>query len=218
MFAAAAWTLDVTATPHARDWMIALLAGFVTGAYLLALRLQLLREVADAEHAREQLVQSDALTGLLNRRGLASRLETVWAGALRRDEIVNVAFIDIVGLKQANDTHGHEFGDRVILEAARAIRETVRAEDLVARWGGDEFVVVAKGEVASAEALQARIIATLKMRSATFEGQWHGNVTVGNASGAPQVSNFDELLEQADQAMYAARLPRPEPEHDLGLP
>jgi len=155
-------------------------------------------------------VQSDALTGLLNRRGLAARLETVWAGALRRNEAVNVAFIDIVGLKHANDTHGHEFGDRVIVEAARAIRDTVRAEDLVARWGGDEFIVVAKGEVSSAEVLQSRIIAMLKMRAAAFDGQWHGNVTVGTATGAPELRSFDELLEQADHAMYAARQSRRE--------
>lgn len=218
MLAAAAWTLQVTDTPHPRDWMIALLAGFIVGAYLLSVRLNLIREVADAEHAREQLVQSDALTGLLNRRGLAARLETVWAGALRRNEAVNVAFIDIVGLKRANDTHGHEFGDRVILEAARAIRETVRAEDLVARWGGDEFVVVAKGEVSAAEVLQARIIATLKMRAATFEGKWHGAVTVGTASGAPDLCGFDELLEQADQAMYAARHHGEPAEHEVRFP
>lgn len=205
MLATAAWTLSATNTPHVEDWMISLIGGVVIGAFLLDERLRDLRQVADAEYAREQLVQSDTLTGLLNRRGLSARLETVWAGALRRDEAVNVAFVDIVGLKSANDSHGHDFGDRVIVEAARAIRESVRAEDLVARWGGDEFVVVAKGEVSSGSALQARIVATLKMRSAAFEGKWHGHVTVGTASGAPQSRSFDELLEQADQAMYAAR-------------
>lgn len=205
MVAATVWTLQTTATPHGNDWIIALVAAFAMGAYSLDLRLHLLREVAEAEHARELLVQTDALTGLLNRRGLTSRLETVWAGAQRRAEAVNVAFVDIVGLKTANDSHGHDFGDRVIVEVARAIRETVRADDLVARWGGDEFVVVAKGEVSSAEALQSRVVATLKMRSVAFEGRWHGEVSVGTAAGAPDACAFDELLEKADQAMYASR-------------
>jgi len=206
MFATTIVALEVSNTPYVIDWVVGVISAFAVGAMLLQLRLQLVREIADTEFAREQLVQSDALTGLLNRRGLHSRLETLWAGAQRRGESVNVAFIDVVGLKEANDRFGHAFGDRIIAEVALAVRESVRREDLVARWGGDEFVVVAKGEVAAPGELHGRIAATLRARDAVFEGHWHGDVTVGAASCAPEDVGFEELLHLADQDMYAQRV------------
>ena len=72
--------------------------------------------------------------------GLEQRLPTLWADAERRGEPIRVCFLDVRGLKRANDVHGHDFGDLVITDVADAITATVRAGDLVARWGGDEFV------------------------------------------------------------------------------
>ena len=194
-----------TNTPNAQDWVVGVIAAIAIGGMLLGQRLQLVYELAEADFAREQLVETDALTGLLNRRGVHSRTETLWAGAIRRDEPVNIAFIDIVGLKRANDAHGHELGDRIIVEVAAAIRASARRDDLVSRWGGDEFVVLAKGDVSSAAALQDRVLTNLNLREAVFGGRWQAAITVGTASAAPAHVGFQELLERADADMYERR-------------
>ena len=194
-----------THTEHASEWTIGIATAMVAGAFLLRQRMQFVRELADAQFAREQLVESDVLTGLFNRRGIYSRIEVLWASALRRSERINIAFIDIVGLKRANDSHGHELGDRIIVEVAEAIQQSTRRDDLVARWGGDEFVVLSRGEVDSTEHHRERILGRLKLRDAVFAGRWPSDISVGAASALAQEAGFDELLERADADMYARR-------------
>jgi diguanylate cyclase (GGDEF)-like protein len=187
------------------DWALSIVGAIGVGAVLLHLRLRAVHELAESEFARQQLVEADPLTGLLNRRGLRSRVDVVWAGAQRRGEPVNVAFIDIVGMKTANDEHGHEFGDHLITEVAHAIREAVRGEDLVARWGGDEFLVLSKGEVPSELEMHDRILVSLKRRDAECADHSHADITVGAASSPADQFEFDELVSIADQRMYAQR-------------
>jgi diguanylate cyclase (GGDEF)-like protein len=204
-FVASVIALEHMQTENLIDWVVAVLSAVAIGGMLLGQRLQMIRVLADAEFAREQLVETDILTGLFNRRGIYSRVETVWAGAMRRGEAVNIAFIDIVGLKHANDAHGHDLGDQIIVEVANAIRESVRREDLVARWGGDEFVVLAKGDLTATEDLQQRILSNMRMRDAAFADRWRSDVTVGSASAQPDEMGFQELLQRADSNMYARR-------------
>jgi diguanylate cyclase (GGDEF)-like protein len=189
------------------DWGIGILASLVTSGVLLSMRLQLLRELADSERRNALLSTSDVLTGLLNRRGLEERLPTLWADAARRGEPMRVCFLDVRGLKRANDEHGHDFGDLVIRDVADAIRATVRGGDLVARWGGDEFVTVGIGRDASVSAFRGRLTEHFVTVGRAQREDWSGDVTVGVAVAAADAATFDELLERADADMYDRRRP-----------
>lgn len=186
------------------NWLLAFAAAYVVGGVLLALRLHLLRELADAEAEIARRATTDPLTGLLSRQGLTARLADVWGRAHRSGAPVSVWFLDVRGLKNANDEHGHEFGDQVLLDTARALRESVRTEDVVARWGGDEFVVLGVGAEGSAEALRDRILAHLAAAGSARRDWWSGDVTVGTATASPETA-FAELLERADRDMYRRR-------------
>ena len=187
------------------DWLVGSATAFLTSGVLLAVRLRLLRELADAEHANALLSAIDPLTGLLNRRGLEERLGQIWADAVRRAEPITLCFVDIRGLKRANDDHGHEFGDLVIRDAADALRATVRGSDLAARWGGDEFVIVGLGSGIEADSLSDRLNSHLKAHGLAQRRDWSGDVTVGVAVAFASEQDFTAMVRAADAEMYARR-------------
>ena len=115
-----------------------------------------------------------------------------------------VWFADIDGLKAANDGGGHVYGDRVISVVADAITASTREGDLVARWGGDEFVVVGLGSEPVGSRREERVREWIRA-SGSDAGDWVGTVTFGSASHMPQVATLDELISEADQAMYLKR-------------
>lgn len=194
------------------DWLLAFAAAFVVGGVLLALRLHLLRELADAEAEIARRATTDPLTGLLSRQGLTARVPEVRGRAQRSGAPVSVWFLDVRGLKRANDEHGHEFGDQVLVDTAHALRASVRADDVVARWGGDEFVVLGVGSEGSAEALHERIVAHLAAQGAARRDWWSGDVTIGTAT-ASHDTEFAELLQRADRDMYRRRTSRHDAPH-----
>lgn len=105
-----------------------------------------LRDITDQKNMEEHLrslAVTDDLTGLYNRRGFALAAEQELKHAFRRKEELTLLFFDIDNLKMINDTFGHHEGDKVIKAAAMALRSIFRESDIVARWGGDEFVVLA---------------------------------------------------------------------------
>ena len=108
------------------------------------------------------LSQTDALTGLANRRALSSHLEAELRRSVRYGMPASLLLIDVDGLKQVNDSEGHSAGDRVIRNVAEAIVDCLRDTDFGARWGGDEFAIVApntttEAALRSAERLVARV-------------------------------------------------------------
>ena len=123
------------------------------------------------------------------------------------DQPLFVAFVDIDGLKAANDTYGHAFGDRVIVSAAAATQACVRENDLVARWGGDELIVVGLGEPADADGLSDRIRESVA-RGGIDPTMWSGKVSIGMASGPPEDGQLDHLIHEADADMYRRRQSR----------
>jgi diguanylate cyclase (GGDEF)-like protein len=155
-----------------------------------------------------ELAETDALTGLPNRRALRRRLADEIRRAGRYGTPVSLLFLDLDGLKQINDRHGHAAGDRAIRRVAESVRATLRASDLGARWGGDEFAVVMPNATsAAAHHLGERLMVHLDEHKGD---QPDGVVTVsiGIAVFDPAVTprrTLAELTRAADEALYAAK-------------
>lgn len=186
------------------DWIITSLAAFFISWVLLFARIRGVDDLAHALALQASLATRDPLTQLFNRHGLEDRTEQLFALAIRQDTPVSALFMDIDGLKAVNDHHGHHVGDAIILRVAHAIRAVVRAEDLVCRWGGDEFVVLGLGPASDPDALQQRICGELT-DGGLDAAIWPGHVTVGCATIDPRTQTFEELLQLADEAMYARK-------------
>jgi diguanylate cyclase (GGDEF)-like protein len=121
----------------------------VAGQPLFVLVLRDLPERAERELALEAIASRDDLTGVLNRRGLHRRtalgLGSRHGGVRRSGDGFGLLLVDLDGFKTLNDSHGHAAGDAVLQGVARRIAATLRGDDAVARWGGDEFVVMLHG-------------------------------------------------------------------------
>jgi diguanylate cyclase (GGDEF)-like protein len=160
----------------------------------------------------EDQARVDALTGLLNRRGFEERIEQERRRALRERTSLAVATFDIDHFKAVNDAHGHDTGDRVLAWVAGLLSEQVRGIDVVARLGGEEFVVLLpRTDAAGAEALGERVRTALATAPALTGFDRSGvprelRVTVsGGVSAAVAPADPQALLDAADRALYAAK-------------
>ncbi len=157
----------------------------------------------------EQLAHYDSLTGLPNRSLLADRLHHAMLQAKRRDQQIAVAYLDLDGFKEINDTHGHDCGDRLLVTIAERMQSVLRKGDTLARLGGDEFVAVLVDlptQEASLPLLQRLLDAAAEP---IVQGAAHLQVSASvGVSFYPQREEVDadQLLRQADQAMYRAKL------------
>lgn len=162
----------------------------------------------DAERqALRHQAQHDALTELPNRSLFNAEFDRCIARARRHAQRLAVLFIDLDRFKWINDTLGHGAGDMVLRAVARRLRTTVRAEDMVARWGGDEFVVVLDDPVdAAAVAGAARLLQSAIARGIDAMGhRLHIAASVGVAVFPDHAQSAAELLRASDAAMYLAK-------------
>jgi diguanylate cyclase (GGDEF)-like protein len=149
----------------------------------------------------------DGLTGLPNRELFGDRLEQALARARRRTVPLAVLFVDLDGFKQVNDTHGHDAGDELLIEAGRRLRSLVRTADTVARYGGDEFTILAEevGDADAARHLGERVVDEL---ARPYAGGLELSASVGVAFTAnPAATTPDGLIRRADHAMYRSKRP-----------
>jgi diguanylate cyclase (GGDEF)-like protein len=193
----------------------------------IATRLRLLRTFADAagavlsgvarlEASRAQ-ARHDPLTRLPNRAALIERLSVAIACARRESSMLAVLFIDLDGFKAINDEFGHDTGDAVLRAVATRLSEHVRPQDTVARFGGDEFVVICEdlAERAGAEIITARLAGALAEPVIVGDARVDIGATIGLVVGDGQ-SRPAQLLRDADADMYEGKLrrasrSRPEP-------
>ncbi len=171
--------------------------------------LQVWRDVTDRfEEARrlEHQAQHDGLTGTLNHGEAMRRLGSALHERRTTSGQLAVLFCDSDNFKEINDGFGHVVGDQVLVELAQRITATVRADDLVARVGGDEFLVVLHGIDALASAVQVAegICRAAAVPVATASGDVRTSLSIGVALALPDES-LDHLIERADVAMYAAK-------------
>lgn len=156
------------------------------------------------------LVMFDALTGLANRRLLEDRHKLVIARLQRhREQPCALLFLDLDGFKQINDIHGHKAGDVVLQAVARRLQAMVRTSDIVARWGGDEFVVLLEDIQPADLALLVERIRTNVAVPIRFESlELVVQSSIGVAHYPPEGGKLQDILKSADQQMYLDKTQR----------
>lgn len=173
-------------------------------------------ELADLRAANAKLLRHayyDQLTGLANRFHLCDQLGHAIARARRRAEKLAILFIDLDNFKPINDSLGHEVGDRMLVEVAQRLRGSVRASDVVARYGGDEFVVVVEGVSGAAGAAEvAQKVAAALDRPCRVGGKSVPlSASIGVACYPDVAATVGGLIRVADRAMYVAKRGRKSP-------
>ena len=165
-----------------------------------------------AEAAIEHLAFYDFLTQLPNRRLLRDRLQHAIAASARTREHGAILFIDLDNFKTLNDTRGHDVGDLLLRDVAQRLATCVRDGDTVARLGGDEYVVVLEHlseglaeAVTQAETVGEKLLSTVNQPYALADQEYHGTASIGISLFANYGHTVDDLLKQADLAMYKAK-------------
>ena len=186
---------------HAAGW------GVVGEGILLALALAYrMRQDQRARVHAERLARVDPLTGLANRRAFLDQAAPIWNTARRSQRPLAAMMIDIDFFKAINDTHGHAMGDRVLQKVSGLLADACRGGDLLARWGGEEFVIVlpetsAEQAAQLAERLRGKI-AELKMGSPRDPFTFSASFGIAERNAH---ETLDELIHEADEWLYRAK-------------
>ncbi len=165
--------------------------------------------IKEHQNRLDHMAHFDALTGLPNRLLFADRLQQALAQAARRHQTVAVAYLDLDGFKAINDRYGHDTGDSLLINLAQRMKQALREGDTLARIGGDEFVAVLC-DLTDAQACSP-LLTRLLAAAAQPVGLINGEVQVSASLGVtfyPQTHavEAEQLLRQADQAMYQAKV------------
>lgn len=155
----------------------------------------------------EQLANYDCLTGLATRRLSQDRIDMAINLAKRTGNKIALLFIDLDKFKSINDIHGHDAGDRVLVETAKRLNNIVRPSDTTSRLGGDEFLIVLTEltEVKSVEALCKRLLKELKQPIKYQDINLTVSASIGIAIYPDNTENVDQLKRLADKAMYQVK-------------
>jgi diguanylate cyclase (GGDEF)-like protein len=170
----------------------------------LIIRIQLVK-------LKEKLLKmsvTDELTGLHNRRGFFTLAEQQLKLANRQNSKIYMLYADLDNLKSINDAHGHHEGDKALHETAELLRNTFRNSDIVARIGGDEFVVIPIGTTEEgAKIAISRFYKNLERHNKEIKSDYDLSLSVGIACYDPEnPSSVDDLLKQADKLMYEQKM------------
>ncbi len=178
---------------------------------IFALAERIASQIAVACH-REQLenqlrsmVSIDPLTQLSNRHGIMHFLDQKADQLARHNRSFALFFIDLDGLKTANDQWGHDTGDNILRDAANRLRDVVRKSDCIGRLGGDEFLIIAECDEHSLTILANRFIQALRIHFGTGRKRGRISASIGIAFSPLDGTDPNKLLRKADAAMYSAK-------------
>ena len=149
----------------------------------------------------------DELTGVFNRRHLLELLEPTLEAARRYRQSLSICLCDIDRFKSINDQHGHHVGDEVLIAFGGILRDSVRAVDLVGRYGGDEFLLAFPNTLAADAAVSLERVRErfADMRRGRDDGQVCCSASFGLADYGPEVADMKSLIARADRALYQAK-------------
>ncbi len=164
-------------------------------------------ELSISNRRLQEAVMTDALTGFPNRRYAIERMQTEWASATRHHRPLSAMIVDIDGFKLINDTYGHDVGDMALRQSADALRAALRAQDVICRTGGDEFLVICPDTDLTAA---LRCAERLRLAAETLVIETGGpklglTISVGVATRDASMLNIDALIKCADQGSYIAK-------------
>lgn len=168
----------------------------------------LVQEELDQQNALFEAATTDALTKIPNRRFFLERAKADWSAAKRTQRWVHAILLDVDHFKKVNDTHGHPAGDLVLKEVANLLEKVRRSEDLIARWGGEEFIYLLSGiEPSQAHAFAERVRRTVEVHRISWEDRpIPVTISLGLASLPPQEKDsLDDLIALADSRLYEAK-------------
>lgn len=182
--------------------------GMMLDAVLLALALGDQFRIGQEEKIQaERLSKVDHLTGLNNRRAFNDAIAPMWSSALRSHRHVSIIMLDIDKFKDINDTYGHAIGDVLLVETAKVLKEACREADVLARWGGEEFILfLPETDTANAVALAERLrstIATIRVNAGDREIGF--TASIGVAERPADSSDLEALISAADRQLYEAK-------------
>jgi diguanylate cyclase (GGDEF)-like protein len=194
---------------HDRSWLVLVCGLIISGilTFYLGVMDRYAGRLVAANQRVSDLAQTDSLTGLANRRSFVERLADAFAAARRGASPFSLIFFDLDNFKDVNDTLGHPVGDALLQQVGDRIRGAVRASDLCARFGGDEFAVL-QGEgadLAAVNKLAARFV-TLFAAPFLIEGEAvHITASIGISRYSPDIPGPEAMMMQADLALYRAK-------------
>jgi diguanylate cyclase (GGDEF)-like protein len=195
--------------PHNNWTFRAVEIGMLIDATLLALALAYQLRVGQEERIRvERLAQLDPLTGLNNRRAFYNKTSPLWSNAIRHGHDTSVMLLDIDLFKQINDAHGHAHGDEVLKALAEILKQSIRQGDVLARWGGEEFIVfLPETNLHEATMLAERLRAAIA--GLRIPGEKTGETAVtasfGTAQNERHSITLDALIASADKCLYQSK-------------
>lgn len=164
-------------------------------------------ELAVTNRRLNDVALTDVLTGFANRRYAMERMTKEWAAAKRHERPLSCMVIDVDEFKQVNDTYGHDIGDLVLRQVSASLKDALRAQDVIARMGGDEFIVICPDTnlaqaIACAERARQRVGA-VTIRTGML--QLRVSVSIGVAELSIEMNACDALVKAADQGLYLAK-------------
>jgi diguanylate cyclase (GGDEF)-like protein len=161
-------------------------------------------ELAVTNRRLQEVALTDALTGCPNRRYAIERLEQEWAACSRNKRPLSCMVIDVDRFKQINDDYGHDCGDTALKAIAAALKSCLRAHDVIARMGGDEFLVLCPDtDFAAASVCAERMRKSVE--AIPDSGSGGHSVSIGLATRSAEMANADALIKSADQGLYLAK-------------
>lgn len=181
--------------------------GYVCGGDGYALKIKNITQRKANERTIKKLAYFDQLTGLLSRNVFEKVLERKIQRVKRGGKPFTLMFIDIDNFKELNDSFGHDFGDKVLVEIAKRLKKTTRQGDIVSRFGGDEFLIL-NSDVESVDIgkkIAKRILRQLSIPLIIGERRIRLKVSIGISICPHDSCSKTELLKKADMAMYSAK-------------
>lgn len=164
-------------------------------------------ELAISNRRLKEAAMTDALTGIPNRRYAIDRIQMEWLASARHGRSLSAMIVDLDSFKDINDTHGHDVGDVALRQVVEALRGVLRAQDVICRTGGDEFLVICPDTD-----LRAAIVCAERLRAAaeTLEIETGGprlrlSVSIGVATRDASMPNVDALIKLADRGAFLAK-------------